>query len=57
LIIMIGATGITLAGGDAMAALIPAVVGLLATIVAWGRWRLAPHAGAGRPGPTISTRP
>jgi uncharacterized membrane protein YphA (DoxX/SURF4 family) len=42
-IIMIGATVIT-AIGDPMAALIPAVVGLLAAFVAYGRWRLAPLA-------------
>jgi uncharacterized membrane protein YphA (DoxX/SURF4 family) len=40
-IIMIGATVITLSGGVAMA-LIPFVVGLLAAFVAYGRWRLAP---------------
>lgn len=44
-IIMIGAVGITLAGGGASTgmALIPAVTGLLAAFVAYGRWRLAPH--------------
>jgi uncharacterized membrane protein YphA (DoxX/SURF4 family) len=41
-IIMIGATAITLAGGDGWLALIPAVVGLLAAFVVFGRWRLAP---------------
>jgi DoxX-like family len=41
-IIMIGATGLTLAGGDVVMALIPLVVGLLAAFVAYGRWRLAP---------------
>jgi hypothetical protein len=44
-IIMIGATAITLASGDVTAALIPVVVGLLAAFVALGRWRLAPHRG------------
>jgi hypothetical protein len=44
-IIMIGATVITLVGGELMAALISAVVGLLAAFVAYGRWRLAPLAG------------
>jgi hypothetical protein len=43
LIIMIGATVITLAGGAVAPALIPLVVGLLAAFVAYGRWRLAPH--------------
>ena len=44
-IIMIGATVVTLAGGDVVSALIPLVVGLLATFVAYGRWRLLPHGG------------
>jgi hypothetical protein len=39
-IIMIGATGVGLAAGDPMTALIPAVVGVLLGVVAWGRWRL-----------------
>jgi hypothetical protein len=41
-IIMIGATAIGLAGDSVLLALIPAVVGLLAAFVAYGRWRLAP---------------
>jgi hypothetical protein len=41
-IVMIGATVITLAGGDTATALIPAAVGVLAAFVAYGRWRLAP---------------
>ena len=41
-IIMIGATAVTLATMDAALALIPLVVGLLAAFVAYGRWRLAP---------------
>ena len=49
-IIMIGATVITLVGGDVAAALISLVVGLLAAFVAYGRWRLAPLRGASRPG-------
>jgi hypothetical protein len=44
-IVMIGATVITVLGGDPIAALIPAVVGLLAAFVAYGRWRLAPLTG------------
>jgi uncharacterized membrane protein YphA (DoxX/SURF4 family) len=44
-IIMIGATVITTIGGDPVAALISAVVGLLSAFVAYGRWRLAPLAG------------
>jgi len=39
-IIMIGATVITLAGGDVAPALIPLLVGLLSAFVAYGRWRL-----------------
>ena len=42
-IIMIGATVITLAGGEVASALISLVIGLLAAFVAYGRWRLAPH--------------
>ncbi len=38
-IIMIGATVITLAGGDVAPALIPLFVGLLSAFVAYGRWR------------------
>ncbi|MGH7766016.1 MAG: DoxX family protein [Candidatus Binatia bacterium] len=41
-IVMIGATALTLASGDVAMALIPLVVGLLAAFVAYGRWRLAP---------------
>ena len=43
-IVMIGAVGITLAGGAKTAgmAVIPAVTGLLAAFVAYGRWRLVP---------------
>jgi len=44
-IIMIGATGLGLAAGDVAMSLIPLVVGLLATFVAYGRWRLVPHRG------------
>lgn len=54
-IIMIGATAVTLLSGDVMTALIPLVVGLLSAFVAYGRWRLAPprgpsHAAGLRPG-------
>lgn len=41
-IIMIGATVVTLAGGAIAPALLPLAVGLLALLVAYGRWRLAP---------------
>jgi hypothetical protein len=44
-IIMIGATGITLMGGAIAPALIPLVVGLLSAFVAYSRWRLMPHRG------------
>ncbi len=42
-LIMVGATGITLAAGPAATALIPMVVGVLAAFIAYGRWRLVPH--------------
>ena len=42
-IIMIGATAVTLAGGAFGLALMPLGVGLLAAFVAYGRGRLAPH--------------
>lgn len=41
-IIMIGAVGISLAGGAGWMTAMPAVTGLLAAFVAYGRWRLAP---------------
>ena len=44
-IIMIGATVVTLAGGDVAPALIPLVVGILSAFVAYGRWRVAPLQG------------
>ena len=56
MIIMIGATGITLVAGEFVAALISLVVGLLATFVAYGRWRLAPHREASRPSVLRSAR-
>src|SRR5260370_768144 len=40
-IVMIGATVITLAGGDVAPALVPLMLGLLATVVAYGRRRPA----------------
>jgi hypothetical protein len=42
-LIMIGATVLTLAEGTVASALIPLVVGLLAAFVVYGRWRLTPH--------------
>jgi uncharacterized membrane protein YphA (DoxX/SURF4 family) len=44
-IIMIGATVLTLAGGEVALALIPLVVGLLLAFVAYGHWRLTPDRG------------
>ena len=44
-IVMIGATVITLMGGLGPMALIPLVTGLLAAFIAYGRWRLAPIRG------------
>ncbi|MEK6373872.1 MAG: DoxX family protein [Acidobacteriota bacterium] len=38
-IIMIGATGLTLADGKVVPALVPLVVGLLSAFVAYSRWR------------------
>ncbi len=48
-IIMIGATTLTLAWAGLAPALIPMVVGLLAAFVAYGRWRLAPLRGRSHP--------
>jgi DoxX-like family len=44
-VIMVGATVISLMIGPAVVALMPLVVGLLAAFVAWGRWRAVPHRG------------
>ena len=48
-IIMIGATVLTLASGAVGPGLVSLVVGLLAAFVAYGRWRLAPLRGSSRP--------
>jgi hypothetical protein len=45
LIVMIGATVLTLAGGQVAQAVIPLAVGLALAFVLYGRWRLAPHRG------------
>src|SRR5947208_16338148 len=45
-IIMTGATVVTVAGGQLAPALLSVVVGLLAAFVALGRWRLAPLRGS-----------
>lgn len=42
-IVMIGATVVSLRAGEVVAVLISVVVGLVAAFVAYGRWRLAPH--------------
>jgi hypothetical protein len=42
-VIMIGATVLTLVADGVATALVPLVIGLLAAFVAYGRWRLAPH--------------
>jgi hypothetical protein len=44
-IIMIGATVLTLIGLDLKSALLPMIVGILLAFVAYGRWRLIPHTG------------
>lgn len=44
-VIMIGATVLTIVGGDIVLALIPLIVGLLAVFVAYGRWRIRPLRG------------
>jgi uncharacterized membrane protein YphA (DoxX/SURF4 family) len=41
-IIMIGATVVTVMIGQGLVALFPLVVGLLSAFVAYGRWKLAP---------------
>ena len=48
-IIMIGATVVSLKMGAGVMTLIPLVVGILAAFVAYGRGRLAPHRGASSP--------
>jgi hypothetical protein len=48
-IIMIGATVVTLVGGMVGVALMNVVVGLLAAFAAYGRWRLAPYRDSSRP--------
>lgn len=53
-IIMIGATVMTLMIGDVTSVLIPLVTGLLLLFVAYGRWRVVPHGGSSR---TSTLRP
>ena len=47
-IIMIGATVVTLVGGMVAVAMMNVVVALLAAFVAYGRWRLAPYRDSSR---------
>lgn len=54
-IIMIGATVVTLIGGMVGPALAPVVVGSLAAFVANGRWRVAPIQPASRRSAIVST--
>jgi len=42
-VVMIGATALTMATDGVAAGAVPLVTGLLAAFVAYGRWRLAPH--------------
>ena len=42
-VIMVGATALTMAADGVAAGVVPLVVGLLAALVAYGRWRPAPH--------------
>ena len=48
-IIMIGATIVSLMIGTVALAVMPFVVGLLAAFVAYGRWKLAPIRGSSQP--------
>ena len=48
-IIMIGATVVTLVGGMVVVAPMDVIVALLAAFVAYGRWRLAPYRDSPRP--------
>jgi hypothetical protein len=47
-IIMIGAVGVTVAGGAVAPALVPLVVGILLSVIARGRWRPAPRPAVSR---------
>lgn len=42
-VVMVGATALTMAADGVAAGVVPLVLGLLAAFVAYGRWRLAPH--------------
>lgn len=47
-LLMIGATVYGVVAGDAVSALMPLVVGILAAFVAYGRWKMTPHPGWSR---------
>jgi len=53
-IIMVGATVVTLRMPQPAGAVIPGIVGLLAAFVAYGRWRLVPLRGRAPAEPTFS---
>jgi DoxX-like family len=55
-IIMVGATIVTWAGGMVAVALLNVVVAVLAAFVAYSRWRLAPHHDSTRPSVLRHTR-
>ena len=48
-VIMIGATVVTLMIGGGVLVLIPLLTGILAAFVAYGRWRILPHAARQHP--------
>jgi hypothetical protein len=52
-IIMIGAVGYSLVGGQGVMAIFPLVVGLFTAFVAYGRWRLLPHRGGATRRPAL----
>ncbi|HLJ60730.1 MAG TPA: DoxX family protein [bacterium] len=59
-VVMVGATGFTLATGGGALAVIPLVVGLGAAFVGYGRWRLVPHVAGGgfaSTGTRVAARP
>jgi len=45
-VIMTGAVTLTAARGPAATAIVPFVVGILAAVVAYGRWRIVPLEGS-----------
>jgi len=55
IVIMIGATVVTLIGGMVGPALVPVVVGSLAAFIANGRWRVAPIAASSQRSAIVAT--